>query len=738
MLIENMTRLGKQASKIRELEEELEDAIDDSVRAAINKEIKSLRLTANRMMLNCRRGLLTYDFETRANLKEDAKRRVGLFDDGAINYGEVLEDVICCITYRPLKKKKLFHKTFITNSKKSSARQFLDFLKEEHINGRHYNCLAHNGSNFDGYLVLKEFTEREMLNNPPPHFRNLSILGMYYYGCVFRDTACYLTGSLKKLCKDFKIDKDCQKLSKFVLQDGRELDEYEICFYKPHLDVEDFLKLKHKEPDFWDQYERYCIHDTLSLIILWEKFSVAYHDIITELAGHDKKYAKRLLAKCALLQSPTISSVNQRILEELNRHDWNGPVQQLKKFYKTGGGMDNNKYQFLCKFKRGGVSHTHQPGLHKYPIMGIDICSQYPWALVNMIVPCGKSFWTDKYHENYYGFYHVRDMKFGDKTEDLKPVCGLVKKGKGSLNWRSGNYIAECYIDSEMLRYLEEHYDLLGFNVVKGLVSRECVHGSKVFGEYIGRLFKAKQRQDIFKERKDEMYNPSLRKATKDSINSLSGKLLADPSKYFSLKYCANSEDESQVLNGINYRKEKKEHKMNYWLTCGLMMYGYSKMLLFDYIRCLPNKSNSVIQIETDGIYAPFRDFPEFRQNLMANDGKFAESMRLNGKELGNLVLEHISDDHAIFLGKKKYCFHCEMEEKYIMRMLGVPSQTYTEEGTKIDLVTPEVYQKVFAGIDQRLEFMSIRKTMEDMPELVGFKQKRTIYANKILYNVYE
>lgn len=738
MLIENMTRLGKQAAKIRELEENLEDIRDESIRATIQKEIKKLRLTANRMMLNCKRGLLTYDFETRNNHKAEAKRRVGLFDDGAINYGEVLDDVICCVTYRPLKRKTLRNKTFISNKKKSSARQFLDFLKEEHINGRHYNCLAHNGSNFDGYLVLKEFTEREMLNNPPPHFRNLSILGMYYYGCVFRDTACYLTGSLSKLCTDFKIDKECRKLSKFVLDDGTELEGYEICFYKPQLDVEDFLKLQHKEPDFWAQYVKYCIHDTLALIVLWEKFMHAYHDIITELADHDEKYARRLLSKCALLQSPTISSVNQKILEELNSYEWKGPVQELKKFYKTRGGMDHDKYSFLLKFKRGGVSHTHQPGLHKYPIMGIDICSQYPWALVNMIVPSGKSFWTDKYHENYYGFYHVRDMKFGDRTEDLKPVCGIVAKGKGSLEWRTGNHIDECYIDSEMLRYLEEHYDLLGFNVVKGLVSREYIDGRKVFGEYIGRLFKAKQKQDILKEMKNDEYNPSLRKATKDSINSLSGKLLADPSKYFSLKYCANSEDESQRLNGVNYRKEKNEMKMNYWLTCGLMMYGFSKMLLFDYIRCLPDKSDSVIQIETDGIYAPFRDFAEFRQNLLANDGKFAESMKLNGKELGNLVLEHISDDEAIFLGKKKYCFHCEIDQKYIMRMLGVPAQTYNDEGTKFDLVTPQVYKNVFAGIDQRMEYMSIRKTMENMPELVGFKQKRTIYANSMLYKVYE
>lgn len=740
MLVESMTRLGKQAAKIRDLEEELEGVTDESVRALLQRQIKTLRLTANRMMLNVKRGLLTYDFETRNDHSKTAKRRVGLHDDGSVRYGEVLQDVVCCVTYRPLSHKKeppIYHKTFVTNDKKTSARQFLEFLRDEHIAGRHYNCLAHNGSNFDGYLVLKEYTEAEMLNNPPPHFRNLSILGMYYYGCVFRDTGCYLTGSLKKLCKDFKIDKDYAKLDTFTLADGRVLKDYEICFYKPHLDVREFLKLEHKEPDYWEQFIKYCLHDTLSLFLVWNRFQTAYHDIITTLAENDEKYARRLLTKCGLLQSPTISSVNQRILEELNREDPWDSVKKLKQFYKTKSKVDQNKYEFLLKFKRGGVSHTHQPGKHRYPIMGVDICSQYPWAMVNMIVPCGKSWWEYTYDENKHGFYHVKDMVFGENTEDLKPVCAVVPKGKGSLNWRSGRHIAECYVDSEMIKYLFKHYDLQSFKVEKALVSYQFIKGSSVFGEYIGRLFKAKARQDILKKAEHEDYNPSLRKATKDSINSLSGKLLANPQLYFSLKYCANPEKKGQTINGVNYRKEKKEFKTNHWLTCGLMMYGFSKHLLFDYIRCLPNKGDSVIQIETDGIYAPFRDFAEFRQNLMKNDGPFADSMKLNGAELGNLVLEHVSKGDSLFLGKKKYSFFCEMDDEQVMRMLGVPGSTFDEKGTKYPLVTPEVYERVYGGEDVQMRYQSIRKTMENMPELVGYYQTRTIYANTELYKEY-
>jgi hypothetical protein len=37
------------------------------------------------------------------------------------------------------------------------------------------------------------------------------------------------------------------------------------------------------------------------------------------------------------------------------------------------------------------------------------------------------------------------------------------------------------------------------------------------------------------------------------------------------------------------------------------MVYSYSKRLLFEYVKNLPNNSDDVIQIETDGIYVDGR-----------------------------------------------------------------------------------------------------------------------------------
>lgn len=737
-VVRKLIRQGKQAEKIRELTDMLDEVETEKGRLYLEKKIKKLEMTVKRTMLRVRRGLLTYDFETRSDLQESAKRRVGLFDDGTYKYGNVLRDTICSITYSPLSRKRnerILTKTFVTTRDKSSARQFLEWLQAEHMQKRHYNCLAHNGSNFDSYLLLANMTEEEMLNNPPPHFRNLSILGMFYYGNVFRDTGCFLAAPLSKLCKDFQIDKQHAKLSDFVLEDGRRLHKYEICMYRPKLDIYDFVKLEHQDPCFWKQYIRYCEHDTISLFHLWKKFSQGFQDIITKFAGSNNKFQKKLLSKCALLQSPTISSVNKKLLEELNRvNHYN--IQNLKLFYKTKGKFDKDKYNFLKQFKRGGVSHTHQPGKHKSPIMGLDICSQYPWAMTHMVVPTGKSWFVTHYNEDAYGFYHVKNMVFGDKTEDLKPVCAVVKKG--SLNWRSGHCIDECYIDSEMLKYVKRYYDLQSFDVVKGLISLKSVEGKYIFGEYVNRLFEAKKAQDIYKKQNHENYNPSMRLATKLSINSLSGKLLADPAKYFSIQYCANSVNTKQCLNNVSYTKEMKDDKHNFWLICGLMMYSYSKMLLFDYIQCFPKKSDSIIQIETDGLYASLSDFPDFRYNLQHTESDFLNSMKLDGEELGNLKLEHVSSGDAIFLGKKKYFFYCEIEKEDIMRMLGIPKITIDENGSDKVLLTPQVYEEVFSGKDVPMRFSTIRKSIEGVPELVGYYTTRTVHSEPDQYKVYE
>ena len=114
-------------------------------------------------------------------------------------------DTICKIKYRPYKKKNYIIKTFTTNSEKTSARQFLDWLHKERTENRRYTCVAHNGSRYDFFFLIKEFTRQEQLHSPP-QLRGTSIISLTYQEHIFKDTACFMPNTLKNLCDSFQID----------------------------------------------------------------------------------------------------------------------------------------------------------------------------------------------------------------------------------------------------------------------------------------------------------------------------------------------------------------------------------------------------------------------------------------------------------------------------------------------------------------------------------------------------
>ena len=61
--------------------------------------------------------------------------------------------------------------------------------------------------------------------------------------------------------------------------------------------------------------------------------------------------------------------------------------------------------------------------------------------------------------------------------------------------------------------------------------------GHKLFGKYVDTFYKEKQNQDALKKSKDSLYNPALRETIKLYLNSLTGKLVEDPERHYSLVF---------------------------------------------------------------------------------------------------------------------------------------------------------------------------------------------------------
>ena len=227
-----------------------------------------------------------------------------------------------------------------------------------------------------------------------------------------------------------------------------------------------------------------------------------------------------------------------------------------------------------------------------------------------------------------------------------------------------------------------------------------------------------------------------MRSTIKLYLNSLTGKLVENPAIHFSLKFDENS---SKLLNGQGVCKEFNEDKFNDWIVAGIMVYSYSKRLLFEYIRCLPNDSDDVIHIETDGIYFSTRLLETFTENLDAYEGEYPCKF---GEDLGNLKIEKSTQEVqvAYFLGKKFYNITLnndylvearDKNDSNIYRVKGIPQSTIEADGTIKYLVDTKLYEDVYNGKKVMKSFQTLKKNLfSQNTSIATYEMSRTIKPN--------
>jgi hypothetical protein len=679
--------------------------------------------------IHTKRGMLMWDIETRESEEF-------VMVAGKPSY--ILKDAITCIAYKKYKSDVVEHLTFVTTPEKSSVHQFKDWLSSECDEGRFYSCFAHNGSRFDHYFFLASLNEQEQLCIEPPQMRGRSIIGIQYKSHLFKDTCCFLTMSLKSLCKSFKVKN--QKMTEFIHK-GKKLTNENICFYNTDDTVKtpfwEFMALQYTDPDFWSMYTQYCLMDCISLMEVWEKFSACVVSITAPMFENDKER----LSKVSLTASNTIGSLAKKIMENTQ---WMPPIRigksekqnsfhteaymSLMRFIQKPNESDSKKkhvndelkLKFIAKSIRGGISESLQRGKHNESVASVDIASQYPAAMMNMLVPSGPSEWGHDYDIRRKGYYHLVNLRFQKRV--FNPVS--CKKLDGTLEWVNET-MDSLYTDSFMIDYLVRNCGLLSFEVAKNdkgefesLTSLGYVKGFEIFGRFITPMYEEKRRQDALKDSGSEEYNPALRETIKLFLNSLSGKMVEDPTNYFGLKYVCSSDDQ---LNGVSIVKEHGDDKMNIWTPCGVMLYSYSKRLLFEYIKCLPNKESDVIATETDSIYFPARCLDGLQKNVAAyqntHPNRWNQYPIKFGGELGNVKIEKIAKDPSYFISKKCYMIGDAMKAK------GIPTKTIDMNGNEICLVDKSYYERLFAGEAFDTVFATLDKTLYGSKTIISARQ---------------
>jgi hypothetical protein len=178
-------------------------------------------------------------------------------------------------------------------------------------------------------------------------------------------------------------------------------------------------------------------------------------------------------------------------------------------------------------------------------------------------------------------------------------------------------------------------------------------------------------------------------------LNSVTGKLVEDPSRYFTLKY--TGDDTKINLNGIGIIKEKTDDNMNIWVNAGCCVYPYSKILLFKYIECLPNGSDDVIHVETDSLYFSTSNKDAFIKNVALKTKERSDYPIAIDINLGNVKQEHETVGESYFNGKKNYYLK-DTNGKTVMRMKGIPLSSIDEHGNKYNIVDKSFYERIYKG----------------------------------------
>lgn len=589
--------------------------------------------------------------------------------------------------------------------------KFLTFLRESDTK---YKIYAHNGSRFDHFFCYSEMEDKE---NIPITLSGSSFHKIRYHKHSFHDTCKVLTQSLDALCHDYLPKDDWKKKSYEI--GGKNYTSYELC------EMTD--EILESNPDLMDAYLDYCARDVRSLRLIYLKF----REVLKEVTNLE------------LFDFQTIGTIALDYLKPCDNKNGKNPSAREEVFKFIDGCVEKNK--FIRSGIRGGISYSHankicKPYTTKESITGIDINSQYPASAERIIVPIGESRWIYNYNEIFdndtlkqktFGYIELKDLTWNT------PGIKIIPDNSGpSLRWYyppdNLTLTTNVVIPTELYNYMKKHNMVKSFTFVKGLISNRATTGKSLFGRKLVKLYQIKLEQDELKNNKDPSYNPSLRSTVKTILNSFYGKNVEDYSKHLKIVFC---DDGEKTIGNVRYTEEPS-NKINHYVTIGVNILAYSKMMMFNYMRFLP-VGTTIFQIETDGFYFPTKFLASFTKNIEAN--KWLDPMYSFGVHLGGIKNEGstIEGQPSITIGKKLYflnkydsyesgneVFDLDSEAKFIdrkqqcMKMSSIPLYYY-DSGKYRHLIKPTHYFDM-AKTDQNGNFNKVSFTWNKLSRTIS------------------
>ena len=509
-----------------------------------------------------------------------------------------------------------------------------------------------NNTNFDNFLLLEGLLQYKE-DNPTCDY---NVSDVFFNGSQllnFRingrhntfDIRKHLMGSLKKNCKDFKIE--CCAKKDFNHDYAQEL--YEDDKLIEYITGNEDLK----------EYNEY---DVLATAVLYKRYMNALDAIPAT-----QKYAKDLY------QIKTIGSLIYKVFSD-NKSKMNFELPKLE--YETYADLQKSKIAGRVEMFNGVQKVDER-------LVSTDVCSLYPYvmAIMNCYYPCGKEIVevTEYKGDDVIGFYYCDIDQSCLKEKNLPNI--YAKKSEIENDWGYDGVLENYLISNVMIGLLRK----FGCNVVikKGFTFPDKKKSCEMFG-FLLDFMKEKNKQDSLKGK--EGYNPALRETLKLLMNSLSGKVIEglhtektididNVAEFLKIKEKASSINFINAVGGkmfLTYEVDA-ETLINQQrpIYLGVLIYDYAKRYMFENSYSKIGKAG-LLYTDTDASKFRHSDFIAWKKWIDDNDVRvphWAEVEEVDARykthkiyEEGSKVFGSYEDELEDAIGDE-YVFYC-LEKK--------------------------------------------------------------------------
>ena len=603
---------------------------------------------------------------------------------------------------------------------RESGKDFVKYLVEKSNRSFITTLVGFNSSRFDNFLLLEELAKMNLITGAGVFVVNGALLRMKFMNYQTLDLCRFTPGRLKDILKNFKCTIKKGDFSHEIPQ---------AAYMKGGWDgLEKWIEENNEK-----LYE-YNKADTNGLKELFDKILIEVKVLDSLITGDIKAYRKecknkRGITYIKILTPEPVNLEDHMTISGMCYALWVKSLEIREK--KIPRGPINEKCAFFIrKTLIAGRAQIFNPGIVYGEIMSLDAKSLYPTVTIRGLpYPSSIEIPTTKEVKDKQGLYKVRINR--------QPEVNIIpyRTEDEGLDWtyRKPFEVELCSNDIKVLREFGSDIEIIPFNsdechiydVIEGTVGFYYEESKCDLFDYYMKPFKdGKTKQDIYKSKDPQKYNPALREMLKIAQNGVLGKLgqrefnketqfcLSKSEeekfikKHFNLSVGIIPQYNCSMLSGGKHSYKYKSEKCKPWKLM-VFVYSYAREHMY---KALLSKVSFKLATDTDSLHMLKPDF-----NKLVQTPSYSFSSKLEGGEkrqiIGNFKM---GGEYGDF--ENEITFSSRVGYYVVKKVYGLFSKDYKDEDMfKLEGEAREMYMMKnckmrFKGISSRDKLLIINQ----------------------------